>query len=123
MGESMPPPEYIASEALHWQMIKEGNWKYVTHTVDSRELLYNLESDPYEYRDISQNPNYLDKLKHMRSLLKKWLNETPPFPNQRHPLTKEWYRGHINDWFKNGRHVNLDVWPDENGLAITSRKD
>ena len=38
--------------------------------------IYDLETDPYEMDNLIDNPKYLDKLKILKTKLKKWMQET-----------------------------------------------
>jgi N-sulfoglucosamine sulfohydrolase len=39
------------------------------------EELYDLDNDPFELNNLSNNPDYADKLKNLSNTLDKWLDE------------------------------------------------
>ena len=67
-------------DALHdiwkWQMVREGDWKYVAFESGS-ELLYDLASDPDEMEDLSARPDAAGTLERMRGKLADWKSATP----------------------------------------------
>ena len=40
-----------------------------------REELYDLENDPFELKNLSDNPDYADKLKNLSNVLDGWIQE------------------------------------------------
>ncbi|MFM7736076.1 MAG: sulfatase, partial [Alphaproteobacteria bacterium] len=67
-------------DALHeiwkWQMVREGDWKYVAFE-SGQELLYDLASDPDEMVDLSARPDVGATLERMRGRLAAWKSVTP----------------------------------------------
>ena len=90
-GTSLLP--LIKGEVLHWRdfvvteflglgnvatsmkTLRMGNLKYGCN-LTSQDELYDLETDPYEMDNLIDNPKYLDKLKILKTKLKKWMQET-----------------------------------------------
>jgi arylsulfatase A-like enzyme len=60
----------------HWQMVREGYWKYVRFRK-APEQLYDLESDPDEQKDLAADPAREEVLTRMRRRLDAWLAATP----------------------------------------------
>ena len=52
-------------------MIREGDYKYV-HGHDGEHELYNLVSDPGEYRNLFGNPEYADKTRELYERISQW---------------------------------------------------
>jgi len=55
--------KYINSQ----RMIKKGDWKLIFYpTATKKMLLFNLKNDPWEMNDLSDNPEYAQKVKQLR---------------------------------------------------------
>lgn len=55
-------------------MIFDGRWKYV-HVEKMRPLLFDLESDPDELRDLATDPEYSTELSRLRELHFEWARQ------------------------------------------------
>lgn len=52
-------------------MIFDGRWKYV-HAVSMRPMLFDLENDPDELRDLGDDPDFADRIELMHAALGNW---------------------------------------------------
>ena len=57
--------EHLGQEGIPSCMIRTGPWKCYTYHDNTAPVLYNLEDDPDEMRDLGSNPNY----EHIRNRL------------------------------------------------------
>ena len=65
----------LGNVATSMKTLRMGNLKYGCNQT-SQDELYDLETDPYEMDNLIDNPKYLDKLKILKTKLKKWMQET-----------------------------------------------
>jgi len=75
-------PHYHGSAWKPGSAIRKGNWKLIVNYEQNSSELYNLESDPFETTNLSEN--LPDKVKEMRVLLENRISETGgklPIPN------------------------------------------
>ena len=96
-------------------MVKKGVWKYVLNRYTGKELLYNLEDDPYEYQNLIGIDDFASIHQKLKDEIERWEKETPAFANQRPLRTPQWYYDYFMNWINSMHHVNLDMWPDRNG--------
>ena len=59
----------------HWNALTDGKTKYIFHTYDGEEQLFDLESDPDECTDLAQRPAHADTLRTWRQRLIDHLSE------------------------------------------------
>ena len=93
-GREIPKRDYVASQwHTEWgytvspgRMICNGRLKYMYYIEDQGEELYDLEKDPYEKVNPARNPEYSKDLEEMRTLFRKYLEETHD-----NFLSLEWY--------------------------------
>lgn len=93
-GQEIPKRDYVASQwHTEWgytvspgRMICNGRLKYMYYIEDQGEELYDLEKDPYEKVNQARNPEYSKDLEEMRTLFRKYLEETHD-----NFLSLEWY--------------------------------
>lgn len=62
-------------EEVIGRMIVHGDYKYI-YTKDHVNELYNLKDDPFELKNLIDNPEYTDVLKDMQARLDKWQANT-----------------------------------------------
>ncbi|MFW5982326.1 MAG: sulfatase/phosphatase domain-containing protein [Candidatus Brocadiia bacterium] len=63
-----------------WKMIRTERYKYCTNR-DGKELLYDLNEDPNELRDVGDRANYADALHACRrELLSRWFDVQQEYP-------------------------------------------
>ena len=81
-GETADWREYIDlehnvcySEVNHWNALTDGRWKYIFHAFDGSQQLFDLETDPYELNDLTQDPSYNDILEAWRRRMVDHLSE------------------------------------------------
>ena len=55
-------------------MIRTARWKYVLHQV-FRPQLYDMQEDPYEFRDLGDDPDYRDIRAELREALFVWMRD------------------------------------------------
>ncbi len=60
-------------------MIKENNYKYVYYVGEKSEL-YNLESDPYEMHNLTDNPEFAVVKNKLQGKLFDWILTQPLQP-------------------------------------------
>ena len=53
----------------HWSGLTDGKWKYIFHTLDGEEQLFNLEKDPTELHDLAGETKHTRQLQHWRKSL------------------------------------------------------
>ena len=73
-GPSRPPArEYIVAEAPNnvGRMVRSRRHKYITYT-DGTQLLFDMEADPLEMRDLAEDPEHRTVLEQHRAWLKEW---------------------------------------------------
>jgi N-acetylglucosamine-6-sulfatase len=60
-----------------WQAVRTDRWKYISYT-DLKEMdeLYDLKADPYEMKNLINEPDSQAALKDMRAELQKLRNQT-----------------------------------------------
>jgi len=57
--------------------VRTRDWKYISYPeLNDVEELYDLRNDPYEMRNLAQDPRYARKLREMKSRLARLLEET-----------------------------------------------
>ncbi len=61
------------SRAQAYQALTDGKFKYIWRSFDDTEQLFDLENDPHEEHDLSQEPDFKDVATHWRSELIKRL--------------------------------------------------
>lgn len=59
-------------EGGHWQLVRTAKFKYVRFSAGGREMLFDLEKDPNEKRDVVADPGYAKALEEMRAFHKEW---------------------------------------------------
>ena len=65
----------VNSLATSMVTVRKDNFKYGWN-CSNRDELYDLESDPYEVKNLIDNPRYLSKVKEMRKIIEEWMVET-----------------------------------------------
>lgn len=60
--------ESALMEQVDWKQIRTDRYRYVHHRTRG-ELLFDLESDPHEYRNVAEDASYTEVLAEMRRLL------------------------------------------------------
>lgn len=83
-GGELPEREYVAGEwHTEWgftvspgRMICTGNYKYTKYIEDGAEELFDLKQDPFEKKNLAQDPDSSATLNEMRSLYRKHLERT-----------------------------------------------
>jgi arylsulfatase A-like enzyme len=75
------PRDYVVTEfhglggaTLSMRTIRSGNLKY--GWTCCYEELYDLETDPYEMKNLAENPDYAESLKEMKLKLLNWMNKS-----------------------------------------------
>ena len=70
----------------------KGDSKYIFMKTKQIEELYDLKYDPYEVKNIANNPEYNDKLIELRDALKSWQNEIDDkgFTNESELINEFW---------------------------------
>ena len=80
-----------------WQASSEGKLTYAQNKLtlpkQPTHSLFNVEKDPFQFNNLASNPEYLEQLKKMQSLLNDWVQQTgdsvPKNPTaNRQPLHK-----------------------------------
>lgn len=57
------------------RMIRQGHWKLILYPEAKREQLFDLQVDPDELRDLSQEPEHQPRRRELRQQLARWLAE------------------------------------------------
>ncbi|MBK1878991.1 sulfatase-like hydrolase/transferase [Pelagicoccus mobilis] len=77
---------YGAYKGQQRMIIKDG-WKYITYPTANGTRLYNMEADPFEKNDLSQNPEYASKIKKLHKSLQKLSKELDDPLDYEDPIT------------------------------------
>ena len=102
-------PRYVASEwHTEWgftiepgRMVTDGRFKYMVYAEGGDEELYDLESDPFETRNLVPDPAAAGELARMRAATAEHIRSSgDPFPELEHLAARRWrthepgYRNH-----------------------------
>jgi arylsulfatase A-like enzyme len=72
-GKATSWRSYVASEIEWWRMIRSERYKYATYTKDTdAELLFDMQKDPGEMKNLARDPAFSDVLSRHRRMLKEW---------------------------------------------------
>ncbi len=52
-------------------MVADKRWKYI-HAIGFRPMLYDLEADPHEFRDLGADPAYEAERQRLGGVLARW---------------------------------------------------
>lgn len=94
---------------------KQSVW---LHSTKPEEELYDLENDPYELKNLADNPELRDTLLFMREVLKDWMKET-------NDLGQYAERDLIEKWLPDGMQPKLpplEMEENKSGIRLISRK-
>lgn len=47
--------DIVYDKTIHWNALTDGHWKYIFQAYDGSELLFNLDKDPHELKDVSSS--------------------------------------------------------------------
>lgn len=53
----------------HWNALTDGHYKYIYHAQNGEEQLFDLKNDPGELNDLTQEPQYRNKVREWRDRL------------------------------------------------------
>jgi len=88
-GRHVPWREYVVSE---WQqagrMIRTARYKYARYSGDPVEMLFDMHQDPWETKNLYQDPAMADVLTQHRTMLDEYLaglDTVPPTPTNARP--------------------------------------
>jgi arylsulfatase A-like enzyme len=83
-GKNVTWREFVASEHhVTGRMIRTGRYKYVRYEDDPVEQLFDMKADPWETKNLYEDPQLATVLADHRKLLKDWrahLKPVPPTP-------------------------------------------
>ena len=65
--------------------VRAGRWKLIVFPKINKRLLFDLESDPHELRDLADDPAQARRLAHLENLLRSWQQVT----DDRQPLRSD----------------------------------
>jgi len=81
-GGKKPDREFVAYEThICGRNIRTKDFKYVKYKNDPVEMLFDMKNDPWEKKNIYDDPKYAKVIQHHRDLLKDWeksLKTIPP---------------------------------------------
>ena len=70
--------------------INDGKWKLHIYPQINHQLLFDLEEDPHEMKDLSEDPNHSEELEKMKRLMSAWRKLLQdPYPSLSEPHTKQ----------------------------------
>ena len=79
LGEDGPEPEAAFLQGMgttaawvdghEWRALRDKQYTYAIYRADRQELLYDHQSDPYQMRNLAQDPAYRDVLARFRTML------------------------------------------------------
>lgn len=58
-----------------WRALRSKRYTYAIYRVDGKEFLFDNIEDPYQMRNLVENPEYKDTLEYFRKMLKKKMSE------------------------------------------------
>ena len=96
-------------------MVRRGPWKLHVYSGDP-PLLFNLDDDPRELRDLSRDPDHAGTLKELMALA---LEDWDPEMIRRRMLVRRARKDILADWARATRPSSTDLWslrPDMNRL-------
>lgn len=73
--------EYLSSRGI---MIRSPQFKYIAHWKEPIELLFDMESDPQETKNLAGDPTYSGALVRHRLFLRSWVGNLKAAPNLPH---------------------------------------
>ena len=74
VSELQPDPERTE---MRGRMVRTGRYKYVAFSEGSNpELLFDLQTDPLETRNLASQPTMQDELTRHRAVLRRWIEQT-----------------------------------------------
>ncbi len=86
-GESEGVRKSLFTAYRHLQRaVRDDQWKLIRFPKIDHTLLYDLKNDPFEINNLAGNPDYVDKVAEMTTLLKEWQqskNDTLPLTAQK----------------------------------------
>lgn len=76
--------EYLVTEHhITGRMVRSKDFKYVKYEGDPVEMLFDMRNDPWETKNLYDDPDYRDVLEQHRKMLEDWkagMAEVPPSP-------------------------------------------
>jgi choline-sulfatase len=63
--------------------VRTERFKYVSYANDPVEQLFDMKADPWETRNLYQDPKYADVVRTHRKLLERWQAQLEPVPPTR----------------------------------------
>ena len=80
IGQSFAGRESVLTEGEGAKSLRTAKYRYVSH-ADGRELLFDLEEDPHGYRNVANEPGYLQALANVRhQMLQHLIQMERPIP-------------------------------------------
>jgi N-acetylglucosamine-6-sulfatase len=69
--------EKVGPRIQDWQAVRTDRWKYIHYTtLDGMDELYDLQTDPDEWKNLIADPDSQPALQDLKGELKRLLNET-----------------------------------------------
>jgi arylsulfatase A-like enzyme len=79
LGKEGPEPEAAFLQGMgttaawvdghEWRALRDKRYTYALYRADGQELLFDREGDPYQMRNLAQEPGYQGVLERFRTLL------------------------------------------------------
>ncbi|RLD10945.1 MAG: hypothetical protein DRI44_04740, partial [Chlamydiae bacterium] len=100
-----PKREFVAYEThVCGRTIRTKKYKYVKYKDDPVEMLFDMENDPWEKKNIYDDPKYAKIIQHHRKLLEEWEKSLKPIlPTKSIVKTPKWIQTVIDIQYGKGK--------------------
>ena len=100
-------PDWTGGRAVRQRMVRQGRWKLHVHDGE-RPLLFDLDDDPQERRDLSRAPEHAGTL---RSLMRLALKDWDPEAIRQRMLARRERKDILAAWASNVEPASTHLWP------------
>ena len=61
------------TDGSEWRALRDGRFTFSVYHSNKQEFLFNNEDDPYQLNNLVKDPDYMNEVKHYRTLLSSWM--------------------------------------------------